>query len=395
MPAARKVLRTGKALRASKALCASKVPAARVRRLRRVKTWKAQHTINRMMHFQFKFLIQYTTMDLLQQIVARAKANKQRIVLPEAEEERTLRAADRVLAEDMANIILIGNPESIKTDAEKYGLQNIDKATIIDPLNNPRSEEYAELLAELRKKKGMTIEQARELVKNPLYLGCMIIKTEGADGQISGALSTTGDTLRPALQIIKCAPGITCVSGAMLLITKQPQYGENGVVVVGDVAVTPMPDANQLAQIAVCTAQTAKSVAGFEDPRVAMLSFSTKGSASHEVVDKVVEATKLAKEMAPELKIDGELQADAALVPSVGKKKAPGSDIAGNANVLVFPNLEVGNIGYKLVQRLGDAIAIGPVLQGIARPVNDLSRGCSVDDIYYMVAITACQAQSR
>ncbi len=334
-------------------------------------------------------------MDLLQQIVARAKANKQRIVLPEAEEERTLRAADRVLAEDMANIILIGSPESIKADAEKYGLQNIDKATIIDPLNNPRSEEYAELLAELRKKKGMTIEQARELVKNPLYLGCMIIKTEGADGQISGALSTTGDTLRPALQIIKCAPGITCVSGAMLLITKQPQYGENGVVVVGDVAVTPMPDANQLAQIAVCTAQTAKSVAGFEDPRVAMLSFSTKGSASHEVVDKVVEATKLAKKMAPELKIDGELQADAALVPSVGKKKAPGSDIAGNANVLVFPNLEVGNIGYKLVQRLGDAIAIGPVLQGIARPVNDLSRGCSVDDIYYMVAITACQAQSR
>ena len=331
-------------------------------------------------------------MDLLQQIVARAKANKQRIVLPEAEEERTLRAADRVLAEDMANIILIGNPESIKADAEKYGLQNIDKATIIDPLNNPRSEEYAELLAELRKKKVMTIEQARALVKNPLYLGCMIIKTEGADGQISGALSTTGDTLRPALQIIKCAPGITCVSGAMLLITKQPQYGENGVVVVGDVAVTPMPDANQLAQIAVCTAQTAKSVAGFEDPRVAMLSFSTKGSASHEVVDKVVEATKLAKEMAPELKIDGELQADAALVPSVGKKKAPGSDIAGNANVLVFPNLEVGNIGYKLVQRLGDAIAIGPVLQGIARPVNDLSRGCSVDDIYYMVAITACQA---
>ena len=331
-------------------------------------------------------------MNLLEQIVARAKANKQRIVLPEAEEERTLRAADRVLADELADIILIGNPESIKADAEKYGLTHIDKATIIDPLNNPRSEEYAELLAELRKKKGMTIEQARELVKNPLYLGCMIIKTEGADGQISGALSTTGDTLRPALQIIKCAPGITCVSGAMLLITKQPQYGENGVVVVGDVAVTPMPDANQLAQIAVCTAQTAQSVAGFEDPRVAMLSFSTKGSAKHEVVDKVVEATQLAREMAPELKIDGELQADAALVPSVGSKKAPGSAIAGNANVLVFPNLEVGNIGYKLVQRLGDAIAIGPILQGIARPVNDLSRGCSVDDIYYMIAITACQA---
>ena len=331
-------------------------------------------------------------MDLLKQIVARAKANKQRIVLPEANEERTLRAADRVLADEMADIILIGDPDDIRRDAEKWGLTNIEKATIIDPLNNPKSEEYAELLCELRKSKGMTIEQARELVKNPLYLGCMIIKTEGADGQISGALSTTGETLRPALQIIKCSPGITCVSGAMLLITKQPQYGENGVLVVGDVAVTPMPDANQLAQIAVCTAQTARSVAGFDDPRVAMLSFSTKGSAKHEVVDKVVEATKMAREMAPELKIDGELQADAALVPSVGEKKAPGSDIAGHANVLVFPNLEVGNIGYKLVQRLGDAVAIGPILQGIARPVNDLSRGCSVDDIYYMVAITACQA---
>ena len=334
-------------------------------------------------------------MDLLQQIVARAKANKQRIVLPEATEERTLRAADRVLADDLANIILIGNPDEIAALAAKWGLENIGKATIIDPLNNPKSEEYAELLAELRKKKGMTIEQARELVKNPLYLGCMIIKTEGADGQISGALSTTGETLRPALQIIKCAPGITCVSGAMLLITNQPQYGENGIVVMGDVAVTPMPDANQLAQIAVCTAQTAKSVAGFSEPRVAMMSFSTKGSAKHEVVDKVIEATALAREMAPELKIDGEMQADAALVPSVGQKKAPGSDIAGKANVLVAPNLEVGNIGYKLVQRLGGAIAIGPILQGIARPVNDLSRGCSVDDIYYMVAITACQAQSR
>ncbi len=331
-------------------------------------------------------------MDLVQKIIERAKSNKQRIVLPEALEERTLRAADRVLADDIANLILIGNPDEIFACAEKWGLTNIDKATIIDPLNHPKMEEYAQLLAELRKSKGLTIEKARELVKDPLYLGCMIIKTEGADGQISGALSTTGDTLRPALQIIKCSPGISCVSGAMLLITKAEQYGENGVLVVGDVAVTPMPDADQLSQIAICTAQTAKSVAGFAEPRVAMLSFSTKGSAKHEVCDKVIEATRLAKERCPELKIDGELQADAAMVPSVGEKKAPGSDIAGHANVLVYPCLEVGNISYKMVERLGGAEALGPILQGIARPVNDLSRGCSVDDIYKMVAITACQA---
>jgi len=331
-------------------------------------------------------------MGLIEQIIARAKSNKQRIVLPEAEEERTLMAADRVLADDIADLILIGNPDKVNALAKEKGLTHIGKATLIDPLNCEKSEDYAQLLTKLREKKGMTIEKARELVKDPLYLGCMIIKTEGADGQISGALSTTGETLRPALQIIKCAPGITCVSGAMLMITDKPEYGENGVLVFGDVAVTPMPDANQLSQIAVCTAQTARSVAGFDEPRVAMLSFSTKGSASHEVVDKVVEATRLAKELDPTLKIDGELQADAALVPSVGKKKAPGSDIAGKANVLVMPCLEVGNIAYKLVQRLAGATAIGPILQGIARPVNDLSRGCSVEDIYYLVAITACQA---
>ena len=333
-------------------------------------------------------------MDILENLIVRAKANKQRIVLPEAEEERTIKAADRALADALADIILIGNPAKIQQQVEAFNLTNISKATIIDPENNPKSEEYAQLLAELRKKKGMTIEQARELVKNPLYLGCLIIKNGAADGQISGALSTTGDTLRPALQIIKCAPGITCVSGAMLLITQQHQYGEDGVVVMSDVAVTPVPTAEQLAQFAYCTAETAKSVAGITDPRVAMLSFSTKGSASHEVVDKVVEATRLAHEHYPELKVDGELQADAALVPSVAEKKAKGSEIAGRANVLIVPNLEVGNIGYKLAQRLGNAIAVGPILQGIARPVNDLSRGCSIDDIYYMVAITACQAQA-
>lgn len=331
-------------------------------------------------------------MALIESIIARAKANKQRIVLPESLEERTLTAADKVLADDIADIILVGNPTEIFALADKLGLKHIGKATISDPATSEKTEEYAQLLFQLRQKKGMTIEKARQQVLDPLYFGCLIIKSGDADGQISGALSTTGDTLRPALQIIKCAPGITCVSGAMLLITQTPQYGEEGVLVMGDVAVTPVPDAGQLAQIAVCTAQTAKSVAGFADPRVAMLSFSTKGSAKHEVVDKVVEATRLAKELDPALKIDGELQADAALVPSVGQKKAPGSDIAGKANVLVVPCLEVGNIAYKLVQRLGNADAIGPILQGIARPVNDLSRGCSVDDIYKMVAITACQA---
>ena len=331
-------------------------------------------------------------MTLIESIIARAKSNKQRIVLPESLEERTITAADKALADDLADIILIGNKEEIMNYADKLGLKNIGKAAIIDPATSEKTEEYAQLLFQLRQKKGMTEEQAHKTVLDPLYFGCLIIKSGDADGQISGALSTTGETLRPALQIIKCAPGISCVSGAMLMITQAPEYGENGVLVIGDVAVTPMPDASQLAQIAVCTAQTAKSVAGFADPRVAMLSFSTKGSAKHEVVDKVVEATKLAKELAPDLKVDGELQADAALVPSVGAKKAPGSDIAGKANVLVFPNLEVGNIGYKLVQRLGHADAIGPILQGIARPVNDLSRGCSVDDIYKMVAITACQA---
>lgn len=331
-------------------------------------------------------------MDFLQDIVERAKSYKQRIVLPEATEERTLRAADRAIGDELAEIILIGNPDVIHELANKWGLKNIDKATIIDPLNHPKAEEYAELLTDLRKRKGMTIEKARELVKNPLYLGCLIIKTEGADGQISGAESTTGDTLRPALQIIKCSPQVSVVSGAMVLITKTKQYGDNGLLVMGDVAVTPSPTPDQLAQIAYCTAETAKAVAGIEDPRVAMLSFSTKGSANHELVNRVTEATRLAHEYYPQLNVDGELQADAALVPDVAATKAPDSPIAGKANVLVVPNLEVGNIGYKLVQRLGDAVAIGPILQGIARPVNDLSRGCSIDDIYYMIAITACQA---
>ena len=249
-------------------------------------------------------------MDLISQIIQRAQSNRQRIVLPEGTEERTLTAADRAIADGLADLIILGNIDELHALADRLGLKNIDRATLIDPATSPKREEYAQLLYELRKKKGMTIEQAREKVLDPLYFGCLIIKNGDADGQISGARSTTGDTLRPALQIIKCSPGITCVSGAMLMITKTPQYGENGVLVVGDVAVTPMPDAAQLSQIAVCTAQTAKAVAGFEEPRVAMLSFSTKGSAKHEVVDKVTEALRLAKELDPELKIDGELQAD-------------------------------------------------------------------------------------
>ena len=333
-------------------------------------------------------------MELMEQIIARAKENKQRIVLPEGTEERTLKAADRVLADGVADLIIIGNKSEIEGLAAQWNLKNISKATIIDPENNPKKDYYANLLFELRKNKGMTIEEAQQKVLDPLYLGCLIIKNGDADGQLAGARNTTGNVLRPALQIIKTAPGISVVSGAFIMITKTPQYGENGIMVFADCAVTPVPDADQLAQIAVASAGTATAVAGFAEPRVAMLSFSTKGSAKHEVVDKVTTALAKAKELAPTLKIDGELQADAAIVPSVGASKAPGSEIAGKANVLVFPNLEVGNIAYKLVQRIGNAEAIGPILQGIARPVNDLSRGCSVDDVYKMIAVTSNQAMA-
>lgn len=330
-------------------------------------------------------------MNLIDEIIERAKANKQRIVLPEGTEQRTLRAADELLRGDVANIILLGNPDEIHQLAGELKLQHIGKATIINPKNHDKKETYAGFLYELRKNKGMTMEQATELAENPLYLACLMIKNGDADGEIAGAQNTTGDVLRPALQIIKTMSGVKVVSGAFIMFTKTPQYGENGTLIFADCAVMPNPSAEELASIAIASAQTARSIVGVE-PRVAMLSFSTKGSAQHEMIDKVTEATRIAKEIAPDLLIDGELQADAALVPSVGASKAPGSPIAGKANVLVFPTLEAGNIGYKLVQRLGNAEAVGPILQGMAAPVNDLSRGCSVDDIYKMVAIAANQA---
>ena len=330
-------------------------------------------------------------MNLLDSLVDRAKANKQRIVLPEGTEDRTLTAANQLIRDGVAEIILLGNPGEIEEQVKKLGLDEVYRATIIDPKNHEKKEIYANLLLELRKQRGMTPEQAAALVEEPLYLACLMIKNGDADGEIAGAQNTTGDVLRPALQIIKTSPGVKVVSGAFIMFTKTPQYGENGTLIFADCAVMPNPTAEELASIAVASAQTAKSLVGVE-PRVAMLSFSTKGSAEHEMIDKVREATRLAKEMNPALQIDGELQADAALVPSVGSSKAPGSDIAGRANVLVFPTLEAGNIGYKLVQRLGNAEAVGPVLQGMAAPVNDLSRGCSVNDIYNMVVITANQA---
>lgn len=330
-------------------------------------------------------------MDLIKQIVARAQANKQRIVLPEGTEERTIQAADRLIADGVADIILLGNPDEIMALARQYGLGNISRATLVDPKNHEKKALYAEMLWNLRKSKGMTLEQAIKLGEDPLFLACLMIKNGDADGEIAGAKNTTGNVLRPAFQIIKTAPGIQVVSGAFLMFIPNKAYGENGVMVFADCAVLPNPTAEELAQIAVSTGQTARALGGFE-PRIAMLSFSTKGSAKHEMVDKVVKATALAREMDPSLQIDGELQADAALVPSVASSKAPGSEVAGKANVLVFPTLETGNIAYKLVQRLAGAEAIGPILQGIAAPVNDLSRGCSVDDVYKMVAIAANQA---
>jgi len=330
-------------------------------------------------------------MDLLSSIKKNAIAHSKRIVLPEGTEERTLKAADLVLEEQIAKITLLGDPNKILEMAKNFGLKNIDKALIINPLDHPKKNEYIDLMVELRKSKGLTKADATKLIEDPLYLGTVMIKNNDADGEVAGARNATGDVLRPAFQFVKTLPGITVVSGAFIMIMKDKEFGNDGIMVFADCAVHPNPTDKELAEIAVATAKTTKAIAGFE-PRIAMLSFSTKGSAKHEMVDKVVNATRMAKEMNPSLKIDGELQVDAAIVEAVGKSKAPGSEIAGKANVLIFPTLEAGNIAYKLVQRLAHAEAIGPILQGMAAPINDLSRGCSVSDIVNLIAITVNQA---
>ncbi|MFO7617721.1 MAG: phosphate acetyltransferase [Bacteroidales bacterium] len=330
-------------------------------------------------------------MELLERIKQNAKKYNKRIVLPEAWEERTLKAADIILGEGLAQVILTEKSEVVFREAERLGLKNIGRAVIVDPASHEKKEQYADLMVELRKSKGMTKDEAIRLLDNPLYLATLMIKAGDADGEVAGANNSTGDVLRPAFQYVKTLPGISVVSGAFLMILPDPQWGENGLMVFADCAVHPNPTAGELAEIAVCTARTARDIAEIE-PRVALLSFSTKGSARHEMVDKVIQATEMARKMAPEFLIDGELQADAAIVESIGRKKCPDSPIAGRANVLVFPTLESGNIAYKLVQRLANAEAVGPVLQGMAAPINDLSRGCSVSDIVNLVAITANQA---
>ncbi|MCI5627773.1 MAG: phosphate acetyltransferase [Porphyromonadaceae bacterium] len=331
-------------------------------------------------------------MTLFERLTAKAQEHPQRLILPESTEPRTLQAADKIIANAIADVTFLGKKEEILAKADELGLKNIAKARICSPDDKEFTEKYAELFAELRKKKGVSLEDARYTVKNPLYLGCLMIKAGDADCMVAGALSPTSSVLRAAFQVLKTKPGISVVSGAFIMLLPEGcSFGDQGMLIFADCAVVPDPTKEELAQIAIATAKTTRDIAGL-DPVVAMLSFATRGSASHERVDKVREATELARQLDPTLRIDGELQSDAAIVPSVGAQKAPDSTVAGHANTLIFPSLETGNIAYKLVQRLAGAGAVGPILQGLAAPVNDLSRGATVDDIVNTIIVTCNQA---
>ncbi|MGM0369751.1 MAG: phosphate acetyltransferase [Bacillota bacterium] len=331
-------------------------------------------------------------MSFINSIQQQAKADKKKIVLPEGTEPRIIKSVPVILEEEIADVVLLGVKEEIEKVASEEEV-DLAGAEIIDPAKSDSLEEYGATYYQLRKHKGISQEEALEQIKDPLYFAAMMVKEGDADGKVAGAENATGNVLRAAIKIIGTAKGISVISGAFIMVVPDKSFGEDGLLVFGDCAVTPEPDAGQLAEIAVSSAETAQNLAQI-DPKVAMLSFSTNGSAQHELVDKVQQATIKAQEMDSELQVDGEMQADAALVPGVSQKKYPDSEIEGQANVLVFPGLEAANIGYKLVQRLAGAEAIGPVLQGIAKPVNDLSRGCNVEDIVNVTALTAVQAQN-
>jgi len=332
-------------------------------------------------------------MHLVDQIKAKARESLQTVVLPEAYDDRMIEAAGQIVGDGLAKVVLLGEPATLEAKARELGA-SLDGVELIDPKNSTMLESYIDELVMLRQKKGMTRDQAKETLTadDNLFFGAMMVRKDDAGGMVAGAFNTTGDVLRAAFQVIGTAPGIKTVSSVFLMVTKNPDFGENGVLCFADCAVNPNPNAQALAEIAISTAASCKSFLGVE-ARVAMLSFSTKGSAKHEDADKVLEALKIAQAAAPDLQIDGELQADAALLPNVGEKKAPGSAVAGKANTLIFPTLDAGNIGYKLVERVAGAEAVGPIVQGLAKPVNDLSRGCSVADIVSVSAITAVQAQ--
>lgn len=328
--------------------------------------------------------------SFIESVKRRAKADKKKIVLPESMDARTYEAAEKILKEDVADLVIIGTPEEVEKYSKGY---DVSKAEIIDPFTYEKTEEYINLFVELRKAKGLTYEEAKKTALGDyMYYACLMVKAGDADGVVSGACHSTANTLRPSLQIVKTKPGVKLVSAFFVMVVPDCEYGSNGTFVFADCGLEQNPDPEKLAAIAACSADSFKYLVG-DEPRVAMLSHSSKGSAKHADVDKVVAATEICKQANPDLKVDGELQLDAAIVPSVGESKAPGSPVAGKANVLVFPDLDAGNIGYKLVQRLAKAEAYGPMTQGIAKPINDLSRGCSADDIAGVIAITCVQAQ--